>query len=200
LIEDWRARWGVGEFPFLWVQLANFMAPDAQPAESGWAILRESQSAALSVANTAQAVIIDIGEADDIHPRNKQDVGLRLSLAARHVAFGEDIVYSGPMYRSHHVSGGRIIIEFDHMGRGLAGKSGSGTMAPDIPIRGFAVAGADGSYHWAEADIQDDAVVVSSPLVPSPVAVRYAWGNNPDQANLYNLDGLPASPFRTDSW
>ncbi len=200
LIEDWRARWGVGAFPFLWVQLANFMAPDPQPAESNWATLRESQSATLSLANTGQAVIIDIGEADDIHPRNKQDVGLRLSLAARHVAFGEDLVYSGPMYRSHQVSDGYITVEFDHLGNGLAGKSESGTLGPGIPLGGFALAGADGSFQWAEAYIQDDAVVVSSPLVPSPVAVRYAWGNNPDRANLYNLDGLPASPFRTDSW
>jgi sialate O-acetylesterase len=200
MIEDWRARWGVGDFPFLWVQLANFMAPDAQPAESGWALLRESQSATLSVANTAQAVIIDIGEADDIHPRNKQDVGLRLSLSARHIAFGEDIVYSGPTYANHRVSGGRITIEFDHVGQGLVGRSSDGTAGPGIPLGGFSVAGADGRFVWADARIEDATIVVSSPLVPSPVAVRYAWGNNPDRANLYNANGLPASPFRTDRW
>jgi len=200
MIEDWRGRWGVGDFPFLWVQLANFRAPDAQPAESSWAILRESQSAALSVANTAQAVIIDIGEADDIHPRNKQDVGLRLSLAARHLAYGEDIVYSGPTYRSHRVSGGVITVEFDHIGQGLAGNSGEGTPGPGIPLGGFAVAGMDGEFHWADAHIEGSTVVVSSPRVPSPVAVRYAWGDNPDRANLFNADGLPASPFRTDTW
>jgi len=200
MIEDWRARWGVGDFPFLWVQLANFMAPDAQPTESDWAMLRESQSASLSIANTAQAVIIDIGEADDIHPRNKQDVGLRLSLAARHVAFGEDIVYSGPTYRSHRVSGRRITIEFDHIGQGLAGRSGDGTWGPGIPLGGFALAGADGRFYWADARIEDSTVVVSSPRVPSPVAVRYAWGNNPDRANFFNASGLPASPFRTDTW
>lgn len=200
MIEDWRARWGVGDFPFLWVQLANFMAPDAQPAESGWALLRESQSATLSIPNTGQAVIIDIGEADDIHPRNKQDVGLRLSLAARHIAFGEEIVYSGPTYGSHRVSGGRITIEFDHVGQGLVGSPGDGVSGPDIPIRGFAVAGMDRIFHWADARIEGSTVVVSSPRVPSPIAVRYAWGNNPDQANLFNASGLPASPFRTDTW
>jgi len=200
MIEDWRASWGVGDFPFLWVQLANFMAPDPQPAESGWAMLRESQSAALSVGNTAQAVIIDIGEAGDIHPRNKQDVGLRLSLAARHVAFGEDIVYSGPTYRSHRVSGGRITIEFDHVGQGLVARSGEATPGPDIPLGAFALAGIDGDFHWADARVEGNTVVVSSPRVPSPIAVRYAWGNNPDRANLYNVEGLPASPFRTDTW
>ena len=200
MIEDWRGRWGVGDFPFLWVQLANFMAPDPQPAESGWAMLRESQAATLSVANTAQAVIIDIGEADDIHPRNKQDVGLRLALAARHVAFGEDIVYSGPTYRSHRVSDGRITIEFDHAGQGLVGNSGDGMSEPGIPLRGFAVAGIDRIFHWADARIEGRVLVVSSPRVPSPIAVRYAWGNNPDQANLFNASGLPASPFRTDTW
>jgi sialate O-acetylesterase len=200
MIEDWRTRWGVGDFPFLWVQLANFRAPDAQPAESDWAMLRESQSATLSVANTAQAVIIDIGEADDIHPRNKQDVGLRLALAARHVAYGEDLVYSGPTYRSHRVSGGQITIEFDHVGQGLVAGSGEGTSRPGIPLGGFAVAGVDQEFHWADARIEGNTVVVSSPRVPSPIAARYAWGNNPDRANLYNADGLPASPFRTDEW
>jgi len=152
------------------------------------------------VANTAQAVIIDIGEADDIHPRNKQDVGLRLALAARHVAFGEDIVYSGPTYRSHRVSGGRITIEFNHIGQGLVGNSGEGTSGPGIPLGGFALAGIDRKFHWADARIEGTTVVVSSPRVPSPIAVRYAWGNNPDRANLFNVDGLPASPFRTDTW
>ncbi|MBT8395749.1 MAG: 9-O-acetylesterase [Gemmatimonadetes bacterium] len=200
MIEDWRGRWGVGDFPFLWVQLANYMAPDPQPVESAWAMLRESQSATLSVENTGQAVIIDIGEADDIHPRNKQDVGLRLSLAARHLAFGEDILYSGPTYSSHSVAGGQITIEFDHTGQGLTGRAVDGTLGSGVPLGGFAVAGADGTYRWADARIEGSTVVVSSPDVPSPVAVRYAWGNNPDRANLYNVDGLPASPFRTDSW
>jgi sialate O-acetylesterase len=163
-------------------------------------MLREAQSATLSVANTGQAVIIDIGEADDIHPSNKQDVGLRLSLAARHVAFGEDIVYSGPTYRSHRVSGARITIEFDHVGQGLTARSAEGPSGPGGPLGGFALAGTDGSFQWADARIEGNTVVVSSPHVLAPVAVRYAWGNNPDRANLYNVDGLPASPFRTDTW
>ncbi len=200
MIGDWRARWGMGDFPFLWVQLANFMAPDEEPGESDWAMLRESQSATLSVPNTAQVVIIDIGEADDIHPRNKQDVGLRLSLAARHVAFGEDIAYSGPMYRTHRISGGQIVVEFDHVGQGLVGRSDERAPGADVPLGGFAVAGADRVFRWAEARIEGNSVVVSSPGVRSPVAVRYAWADNPDRANLYNADGLPASPFRTDRW
>jgi sialate O-acetylesterase len=199
MIADWRSRWGVGDFPFLWVQLANFRAPDPQPVDSDWATLRESQSATLSVPNTAQAVIIDIGESDDIHPKNKQDVGLRLSLAARRVAYGEEIVYSGPMYRAHQVSGGRVTIEFDHLGQGLVGRSEDGSFRPGVPLGGFAVAGSDGRFHWADARIEGNTVVVSSPAVPSPVAVRYAWGDNPDRANLYNAEGLPASPFRTDT-
>lgn len=200
MIGDWRARWGSGDFPFLWVQLANFRAPDDEPAESDWAMLRESQSATLSVENTAQAVIIDIGEADDIHPRNKQDVGLRLSLGARHVAFGEDIVYSGPTYRSHRLDGGSVVIEFDHAGGGLMGRAADGQVGPEVRLGGFAVAGEDRRFHWADARIWGNTVVVSSRRVPDPVAVRYAWGNNPDRANLYNAEGLPASPFRTDKW
>lgn len=192
MIEDWRRGWGLGDFPFLFVQLANFMAPVAEPAESSWALLRESQSAALALANTAQAVIIDIGDADSVHPRNKQDVGLRLALAARKVAYGEDIVCSGPVYRSHEVRDGRVVVELDHVGGGLVARGGE--------PRGFAVAGADRHFVWAEAAIEGDRVVVWSDAVPDPVAVRYAWGDNPEDANLYNAEGLPASPFRTDDW
>lgn len=200
MIADWRTRWGVGDFPFLWAQLANFMAPDPEPAESGWAVLRESQTATLSVANTGQAILIDIGEAEDIHPRNKQDVGKRLALAARHLAYGENLVYSGPTYKAHTIQGGSIIVEFDHVGQGLVGRRTDGSAGAGIPIEGFAIAGANRRFVWAAASIVDGKVVVSSPRVPSPVAVRYAWGNNPDRANLYNGDGLPAGPFRTDSW
>ncbi len=200
LIADWRARWGVGDFPFLWAQLANFMAPDAEPTQSDLAVLRESQTATLSVANTGQAILIDIGEADDRHPRNKQDVGLRLALAARHVAYGEDIVYSGPTYRSHTISGREVVVEFDQVGQGLIGRRSDGSAGAGVPLEGFAIAGQDRRFVWAAASIVEGKVVVSSPRVPSPVAVRYAWGNNPDRANLYNGDGLPAGPFRTDSW
>jgi sialate O-acetylesterase len=193
MIADWRRRWGVGEFPFLWVQLANYMAPDSVPAESDWAVLRESQGAVLRVPRTAQVIAIDLGEAGDIHPRNKQDVGARLALAARRVAYGEDIVHSGPVHRRHRVEGGRVVIEFDHAGGGLTSRRGAGP-------GGFAVAGSDRRFVRAEARIEGDRVVVWSDRVPHPVAVRYAWGDNPVMASLYNREGLPAAPFRTDTW
>ncbi len=193
MIEGWRAAWGQGDFPFLWSQLANFMAVDAAPpAESNWATLRESQSAALALPNTGQAVIIDIGEADDIHPRNKQDVGRRLALAAQKVAYGGDLVYAGPTYRQHVVQNGQVIIAFDHVGNGLEARNGD--------LGGFALAGTDKQWAWADAKIEGNRVVVWSEAVPEPVAVRYAWGNNPESANLYNDEGLPAVPFRTDAW
>ena len=149
------------------------------------------QSAALALPNVGQAITIDIGEADDIHPRNKQDVGLRLALAARHLAYGEDLVYSGPLYRDHVVEGDRVILSFDHTGSGLVAR---GSSQPG----GFAIAGADGRFVWADARIDGNTVVVSSTSVTNPVAVRYAWADNPDRANLYNVEGLPAAPFRTD--
>lgn len=194
LISNWRNKWGY-EFPFLWVQLANFMKPVAQPAESDWAELREAQSMALNLPKTGQAVIIDIGEANDIHPRNKQDVGYRLALSALKVAYDKDVVYSGPVYESMEVSGDELILTFTHTGSGLATKDKYGY------VRGFAVAGEDHQFHWAKAHIEgDNKVVVSSDEVDHPVAVRYAWANNPDDASLYNAEGLPASPFRTDDW
>jgi sialate O-acetylesterase len=206
MIQDWRSRWGVGDFPFLWAQLANFNPPADQPGESGWAVLRESQSATLSVSNTAQAVLIDIGEAGDIHPKNKQDVGYRLALGARALAYGEDLVHSGPTYGGHTVDAGRILVGFDHVGGGLRAATrpitaprAEGRATADR-LTGFAIAGADRRFVWAEARILGDQVIVSSPRVPNPVAVRYAWADNPDRANLYNVEGLPASPFRTDDW
>ncbi len=195
MIQEWRAGWGLGELPFLWVQLANYMAAADQPGDSDWAVLRESQSAALTLPKTAQAVIIDIGEADDIHPRNKQEVGRRLALAARGVAYGEEIVFSGPVYRSHVVRDGRVIIDFDHVGGGLVARGNA-----EGKLAEFAIAGADRHFVWAEAIIEDNRVVVWSDEVQEPVAVRYAWADNPDGANLYNAEDLPASPFRTDSW
>lgn len=192
MITDWRDRWNAvdEDFPFLWVQLANYMESDDEPSDSDWAMLRESQSAALVLPNTAQAVAIDIGEADDIHPRNKQDVGRRLALAARHVAYGEDLVYSGPQYVGHQVIGDRVELVFAHVGDGLVAKGG--------PLGGFAIAGQDGEFVWADARIEGDRVVVWSDEVENPVAVRYGWADNPEDANLYNVEGLPASPFRTD--
>jgi sialate O-acetylesterase len=193
MITDWRTRWNVGVFPFLWVQLANFMATDTVPnPNSEWAMLRESQTATLALPNTAQAVIIDLGETNDIHPKNKQDVGKRLALAARKTAYGEAVVYSGPTYRSHTVRGGRVTLVLNSV-NGLHTRDGG-------PVRGFAIAGADKHFVWATATIDGSRVNVWSDKVPQPVAVRYAWGDNPLDANLYNAAGLPATPFRTDRW
>lgn len=191
MIEDWRQRWD-NEFPFLFVQLASFMAPPTEPSNSNWATLRESQATALSLPKTAQAVTVDIGDAEDVHPRNKQDVGLRLALAARRIVYGEDIVYSGPTYRDHEVRDGRVVLSFDHAGGGLVAKGGTPTQ--------LAVAGDDRQFVWAQGKIDGNRLVVWSPDVPKPVAVRYAWAANPEGANLYNTEGLPASPFRTDDW
>ncbi len=193
LIKDWRAKWGY-EFPFLWVQLANFMAPVAEPSESAWAELREAQSMTLSLPKTGEAVIIDIGEEKDIHPRNKQDVGLRLALNALKVAYGKEIVYTGSTYESMKVEGNKIILTLANRGSGLVAKDKYGY------VKGFAIAGSDHKFVWSHAIIVGDQVIVSSEQVSNPVAVRYAWGDNPDDANLYNQEGLPASPFRTDTW
>ena len=191
MIRDWRTRFGVGEFPFLIVQLANFMKVEPEPSDPPWAYLREAQLlTALNVPNCGLAVTIDLGEADDIHPRNKQDVGLRLALAARGKVYGHKIVYSGPVYRSMKVEGRKARLTFDHVGRGLVARGGG-------PLKGFAIASADLKFVWAEAEIDGDTVVAWSEEVETPVAVRYAWANNPI-CNLYNKDGLPASPFRTD--
>ncbi len=192
MIEDWRAHWGIGDFPFLFVQLANFLERQDEPSEAEtWPELREAQSMALALPNTGQAVIIDIGEADDIHPRNKLDVGVRLALAARHVAYGEDLVYSGPVYAGMAVDGSEARIRFDHVGGGL--------VAWDGILEGFAIAGEDQVFVWADGRIDGDEIVLKSPSVAAPVAVRYAWANNP-VISLYNAEGLPASPFRTDDW
>jgi len=195
MIESWRREWRSGEFPFLWVQLANFMAPDAEPpAQSAWAILRDAQTATLALPKTGQAVIIDVGEEKDIHPRNKLDVGTRLALAARRVAYGQQVEHVGPTHRSHVVRGSAIAVEFDHVGGGLVSKAANGS------VGGFAIAGADRRFVWADARIEGNRVIVSSPQVSAPVAVRYAWGNNPVKASLYGMSGLPAVPFRTDAW
>jgi sialate O-acetylesterase len=191
MIQDWREHWQQERLPFLFVQLANFLERKAQPEDDAWAELRESQMRALALPNTGMAVAIDIGEADDIHPRNKQDVGLRLALAALGVAYGQDLVYSGPLYSGMTREDGAIRIQFEHTGSGLVVKGGE--------LRGFAIAGEDREFVWADAVIEGDAVVVRSRKVPHPVAVRYGWAANPD-CNLYNAEGLPASPFRTDEW
>ena len=191
MIKNWREDWGY-EFPFLFVQLANFMERKDHPEESAWAELREAQLMTLSLPKTGMAVIIDIGEAKDIHPKNKQDVGHRLALSAQKVAYGKDVVHSGPIFDSMKVEGDKVRLTFKHTGGGLVAGDGD-------TVKGFAVTGEDKKFVWAEAKIEGDAVVVWSKDVRKPVAVRYAWANNPE-ANLYNKDGLPASPFRTDDW
>jgi len=194
LIRDWRRHWNEGDFPFLFVQLPNFMESRPQPSESNWALLREAQLKTLSVPNTAMAVTIDIGEWNDIHPLDKEDVGKRLALAAEKLAYGqEDIVYSGPIYDSMKIEGGTVVLSFTHTGSGLVSKGGK-------ELREFAVAGSDRKFVWAKATIEDKHVVVWSTSISHPVAVRYAWADNPEGANLYNKEGLPASPFRTDDW
>jgi sialate O-acetylesterase len=192
MISDWRKAWGEGDFPFLFVQLANYMPVQTQPAEnSAWAELREAQTMTLSLPATGMAVIIDVGMADNIHPTDKQTVGARLALAARHVAYGQNIVYSGPTYDGMKVEGGKAVISFKNVGGGL--------VAHGEKLQGFAVCGQDRKFVWADAQISGDTVVCSSPDVPQPVAIRYGWANNP-VCNLYNKEGLPASPFRTDDW
>lgn len=192
LIKSWRRNWGQGDFPFLFVQLANYLERKPEPTESAWAELREAQLLTLkTVPKTGMAVAIDIGEANDIHPRNKQDVGKRLALTALAVAYGKKIVYSGPIYRSMRIEGNKIRLFFDHVGSGLVAKGGE--------LKGFAIAGKDRKFVWANAKIEGNTVVVWSEQVPEPVAVRYGWADNPD-CNLYNKEGLPASPFRTDDF
>jgi len=192
MIKDWRQKWGQGDFPFYFVQLANFMQADQLPVESAWAELREAQLKTLTLPNTGMATIIDIGEAKDIHPKNKQDVGKRLGLIALAKTYGQKINYSGPVYQSQKVEGKQITLTFGNSENGLKARDGQ-------ELKGFAIAGADKKFYWANAVIKGNQVVVSSNEVTSPVAVRYAWGNNP-VCNLISNDGLPASPFRTDNW
>jgi sialate O-acetylesterase len=193
LISDWRRRFRTGEFPFLIVQLANFRARDPQPLDkSEWAELREAQTlTARKVPRCGLALAIDIGEENDIHPANKQDVGKRLAIEARRVAFGERVESHGPAFQSMRIDGGKARIKFSHAGGGLVVKDG-GTAA-----KGFSVAGRDGRWVWAAGEVAGEEVIVSSPEVPEPAAVRYAWASNPE-TNLYNKHGLPAEPFRTD--
>lgn len=192
MIGSWREHFG-HEFPFYIVQLANFMRLQEEPVESTWAELREAQSlTAQSLGQTGIAVAIDIGEAGDIHPKNKQDVGKRLALAARAQTYGEQIPYSGPVYKSHKIEGNTIRLSFDHTDGGLNTPNGA-------KLQGFTMAGTDHQFYWADAVIAGDEIIVSCPEVKFPVAVRYAWADNPI-CNLYNGAGLPASPFRTDSW
>jgi len=192
MIKCWWDDWRQGDFPFIFVQLANFMEVKDAPGDSAWAELREAQSMTLDMPNTGMAVAIDIGEAKDIHPKNKQDVGKRLALWALANTYSVDVDYSGPLYQSMEKNGNKIVLHFEHCDGGLIAKGGE-------PLKGFAVAGEDRKFVWADARIVDDTVVVSSEQVPEPMAVRYAWADNP-VCNLFNKAGLPASPFRTDIW
>lgn len=192
MIRDWRRAWGQGDFPFLQVQLANYMQAREFQEPSLWARLREAQLLACSEPETGLAVIIDVGEAADIHPKNKKDVGARLAQWALARTYGLPIVPSGPLYAGMTIEGGRIRLRFTHVGGGLTARGG--------PLRTFVVAGPDRQFRKARAVIEGDTVLVSSPEVAEPVAVRYAWADNPEGCNLYNVEGLPASPFRTDTW
>jgi sialate O-acetylesterase len=191
LITDWRKQWKQGDFPFLFVQLVNFMETKKEPSESAWAALRQAQLKTLSVPNTGMAVGIDIGEWNDIHPLNKEDVGKRLALQARKWAYNDKkVVYSGPIFESMQAKDGKLILNFSHVGKGLMALGGE--------LKQFAVAGADKKFVWAKAEIKGKQVIVWSDAVPSPMVVRYAWADNPEGANLYNKEGLPASPF--EAW
>jgi sialate O-acetylesterase len=189
MIQCWRKAWGQGDFPFLFVQLAPF---ERGVLKDTWPELREAQLlTAQTVPNTALAVITDLGERDNIHPRRKAPVGARLALAARAVAYGEKIVHSGPDYAGMKIEGDRVILNFKHVGSGLEARGGE--------LKGFTIAGKDRQFAAAKADIRGDTIVISSPQVAEPLAVRYGWANYPE-VNLYNKEGLPASPFRTDNF
>jgi sialate O-acetylesterase len=191
MIKSWRQAWKIEEFPFLFVQLANFMQRHEQPTDTNWARLREAQLETLEVPHTGMAVIIDIGESADIHPKNKQDVGKRLALWAEATVYYKDQEYSGPLPGGFQTEEGKARLTF---------RNGEGMKAADGgKLKGFAIAGEDKKFAWADAEIQGDHIVLSSPEVPKPVAVRYGWDDNPD-CNLINATGLPASPFRTDDW
>ncbi|MFN0079961.1 MAG: sialate O-acetylesterase [Prosthecobacter sp.] len=192
MISDWRKRWG-DEFPFAWVQLPNFLKREAEPgAASHWARLREAQSKSLALPKTGMSINLDIGDEGNIHPLNKQEIGRRLALWARAQVYGEKIPWSGPLYQSHAIKGSQVMIQFQHV-EGL--KTADGSAA----LRGFAIADATQNWQWAEARIEGGQVTVSHPGIQTPVAVRYAWANNPE-VNLINSAGLPAGPFRTDDW
>lgn len=199
LIENWRSEWQQSDFPFLFVQLANFRDPAVSPSEGNWPWVREGQSKALELPKTGMAVAIDLGDTYNIHPTDKQDVALRLSLAARHVAYGENVVYSGPVYKSVEFKGDKATLTFNNTSELKIGNETTMKVENGTPLKGFGIAGADHKFYWADATIVNNTVVVSSDKVSNPEAVRYNWADNPP-GNLYNGAGLPASPFRTDNW
>jgi sialate O-acetylesterase len=195
MIQSWRDEWRQGDFPFYWVQLADFQAEKSEPADSSWAELREAQTLTMKkLPNTGEAVIIDLGEGRDIHPRNKQDVAKRLARWALTKDYGlTDLAYQSPQYKAMEKQGNKIVLTFDHVGPGLY------TFDVTKPV-GFAIAGSDQKFVWADAELKpDNTIVVSSDKVPDPAAVRYAWADNP-VCNVYSRNGLPLNPFRTDGW
>jgi len=206
MIGDWREKWGQGAFPFLFVQLPNINKPATEPVqdEDRWPGIREAQAMATTLPNTGMATIIDVGDPDEVHGKDKIDVGGRLSLVARHVVYGENIVYTGPTYDSMKLEGDKVSIRFKNTGGGLVVGVPPWTPSGKIPpvageLKGFAIAGSDKKWFWAQARISGEQVVVSSDQVHHPVAVRYGWADNPP-CNLYNTEKLPATPFRTDDW
>jgi sialate O-acetylesterase len=192
LINDWRQRWHQGNLPFLYVQLANFKKENQLPSESEWAELREAQTLTLSQPNTGMACTIDIGDANNIHPINKQEVGRRLALIAQKKVYGKNVLASGPTYKNLVIKGKEAIVTFSETGSGLSTRESAS-------VSGFAIAGADKKFYWASARIEGNKVILSSEKVSVPVAVRYAWADNPI-CNLVNNEGLPAVPFKTDEW
>jgi sialate O-acetylesterase len=191
MINSWRASWQNADMPFLYVQLANFMQRHPEPTDTDWARLREAQLQTLEVPHTGMAVAIDVGESKDIHPKNKQEVGRRLALWAEATVYYRDQEYSGPLPSGFQTEDGKIRLTFRNGEEMKASDGGK--------IKGFAIAGEDRKFYWADAEIQGDHVVLSNPQVPNPVAVRYGWDDDPD-CNLINNTGLPATPFRTDEW
>lgn len=191
LIYDWRQKWGQGDIPFIYAQLPGFNEVDYSPAQSDWAVIREGEMKALLLPNTGMAVTLDAGEWNDIHPLNKKTVGERLAISAEVLAYGDkEGIQSGPIYQSSSVSADTILISFKFTGHGLVCKGNE--------LAQFAIAGADKKFFWANARIQHDKIAVFNLKVLKPIYVRYAWADNPEGANLFNKDGLPASPFRTD--
>ncbi len=191
MIQSWRQAWQLPDFPFLFVQLANYMQRYDEPTDTNWARLREAQTLALELPHTGMALAIDVGDAKDIHPKDKQTVGKRLALCAEATVYYRDVEFSGPMYGGAQIEGEKVRLTF---------RSSTGMKAADGgKIKGFAIAGEDRKFVWADAEVAGDHVMISSPEVKVPAAVRYGWADNPD-CNLINAAGLPASPFRSDHW
>ncbi|GAA4092387.1 sialate O-acetylesterase [Mucilaginibacter panaciglaebae] len=202
MIADWRAKWALGDFPFLFVQLPNFRGAAITPSQDNWPWVREGQAKTLSLPNTGMATIIDAGEALDVHPTNKLVPGNRLALVAQQKVYGRKVVASGPVYESMKIQGNKIIISFDEIHKGLTAGSLVGddvVNSDDKELKGFGVAGEDHKFYWAKALITGNTVTVWADEVPAPASVRYNWADNPP-GNLYNKNGLPARPFRTDDW